>query len=208
MPTTMIVVDDFLQDPRGVRRLALEMDYPELDAATPYAGLNSRKRLRIEGLDEEVSRIVGQRVVPTKDTSHAICRIAFAESAGRNEVHVDPGQWSGILYLSLPENCTGGTEFYRHIRTNSERVPVTAAEQKAMGVRSFQDVLDKIILPDGNDPTKWERLMHVPMRFNRLVLFRPWLWHNAGAGFGDKPENARLVYLTFHDAAPGDRPSA
>ena len=22
-------------------------------------------------------------------------------------------------------------------------------------------------------------------RFNRLLLLRPWLWHNAGPGFGD-----------------------
>jgi hypothetical protein len=29
------------------------------------------------------------------------------------------------------------------------------------------------------------------------VLLRPWLWHTAGPGFGDAPENGRLVYLMF-----------
>ena len=43
--------------------------------------------------------------------------------------------------------------------------------------------------------------MSVPMRFNRLVLLRPWLWHTAGAGFGDRLENGRLVYLMFFAAA-------
>ena len=81
---------------------------------------------------------------------------------------------------------------------------MTHGEQQAMGVRSFQDVLEKVIRPDGNDPTKWERIMQVPMRFNRLVMFRPWLWHNAGPGFGDKLENARLVYLLFFDAVRSD----
>jgi hypothetical protein len=38
------------------------------------------------------------------------------------------------------------------------------------------------------------------MKFNRLILFRPWLWHNAGEGFGERMENARLVYLIFFDA--------
>ena len=36
--------------------------------------------------------------------------------------------------------------------------------------------------------------------FNRLVLLRPWLWHTAGPGFGDRPENARFVYLMFFAA--------
>ena len=39
--------------------------------------------------------------------------------------------------------------------------------------------------------------MTVPMRYNRLVLLRPWLWHTAGPGFGDNLENGRLVYLMF-----------
>lgn len=39
--------------------------------------------------------------------------------------------------------------------------------------------------------------MTVPMRFNRLVLLRPWLWHTASPGFGDSMETGRLVYLLF-----------
>ena len=37
----------------------------------------------------------------------------------------------------------------------------------------------------------------MPMRFNRLVLFRPLLWHSAGDGFGDSLANGRLVQLFF-----------
>lgn len=43
--------------------------------------------------------------------------------------------------------------------------------------------------------------MSVPIRFNRLILLRPWLWHTAGAGFGDRLGNGRLVYLMFFAAA-------
>ena len=56
-------------------------------------------------------------------------------------------------------------------------------------------------MPQTNDPTKWELVRRVPMKFNRLVLFRPWQWHNATPGFGDRPENGRLIYvLVYHDA--------
>ena len=37
--------------------------------------------------------------------------------------------------------------------------------------------------------------MTVPMRFNRLILYRPWLWHSAGPGFGDSNETGRLIQV-------------
>jgi len=36
-----------------------------------------------------------------------------------------------------------------------------------------------------------------PYEVGRLILFSPWLFHNSGPGFGDRPENARLVHLQF-----------
>jgi len=39
--------------------------------------------------------------------------------------------------------------------------------------------------------------LRIPMRYNRLILLRPWLWHTAGESFGNSPETARLVYLMF-----------
>jgi hypothetical protein len=39
------------------------------------------------------------------------------------------------------------------------------------------------------------------LRFNRLVLLRPGLWHTAVPGFGARPENGRLVYLMFFESA-------
>ena len=46
---------------------------------------------------------------------------------------------------------------------------------------------------------KWELTSVVPMRFNRLILLRPWLYHTAGPSFGDCPENCRLVHLFFFE---------
>src|SRR3546814_13932407 len=55
------------------------------------------------------------------NAGHAKFRLTLASDLGRAGVHVDPGYWSGILYLSRPEDCRGGTEFFRHKRTNTER---------------------------------------------------------------------------------------
>ena len=92
MPTSLIVIDDFLPEPHTVRKSALELEYPELDAATPYAGLNSGRRIRIPGLDEEISRIVGERVVSTPNRS-----TRFAESHSPDR----PGE---TRYTSIPDS--------------------------------------------------------------------------------------------------------
>ncbi len=201
MPTSLIIVDDFLSAPdaQQLRDAALRLTYPEQQGAFP--GRNSLERLEMEGLDEAVSHLVGERVRPIQPLrSHAKFRLTLATDVGRAKVHVDEAYWSGILYLSRPEDCQGGTEFFRHRRTGTERAPVGAQELAALGYSTMEEMHRDIVEKDSSDDAKWEMTMRVPMRFNRLVLLRPWLWHTAGPAFGDRPENARLVYLMFFAA--------
>jgi hypothetical protein len=196
MLTTMLVVDDFLNNAEGLREQALRLTYPEQQGAFP--GRNSRERLNIEGLDEAVSRLVGEPLIPVSPLeSHGKCRLTLASDTSRAKVHIDNSHWSGILYLSRNEDSTGGTDFFRHIRTNSDRAPIYPEEFAARGYSSFDEMHADIIEKDSVDDSKWELTTRIPMRFNRLVLLRPWLWHTAGPGFGDTPENGRLVYLMF-----------
>lgn len=196
MPTSLIVVDDFLSDAVAFRDAALRLTYPEQQGAFP--GRNSLERLEIDGLPEYISQLAGERLQPMSPPgSHAKCRITLATDVGRGNVHVDPGYWSGILYLSRPEDCRGGTDFFRHRRTGTDRRPMTPEEVAALGYATYEESHRDIIERDGLDETAWETTMTVPMRFNRLVMLRPWLWHTAGPGFGDSLENGRLVYLMF-----------
>lgn len=104
--------------------------------------------------------------------------------------------------MSQPEDCHGGTEFFRHRATGLDRFPFTRAELDAHGFSTAAEAHAALIERDGTDESAWELLMNVPMRFNRLLLLRPWLFHTAGPGFGDRPDNGRLVYLMFFNQAP------
>jgi len=200
MPTSVIIVDDFLQDPCVVREAALKLTYPSHGAM--FAGRNSVERVAISGLAEQVSRLVGEDLMPIEPLqSHAKCRLTLAQDRGRSRIHVDRSHWSGILYLSRESDCTGGTEFYRHRRTGMDRWPINRDELSATGMASIEEVRREIVEKDSNDPEKWELTMQVPMRFNRLLLLRPWFWHTASPGFGDSLDNGRLVYLMFFAAA-------
>ena len=200
MPTSLIIVDDFLDNPRALREAALRLTYPAGENMFP--GRNSVERINLDGLSAQVSRLVGEPVQPMPPTqAHGKCRITLAGDVGRAKVHVDTAHWSGILYLSEPRDCRGGTEFFRHLPTDSDRAPYNDAEARAMGYPSAREATAAILERDSTDDGKWEMTMRLPMRFNRLVLLRPWLWHTAGEAFGDTIENGRLVYLMFFASA-------
>ena len=199
MPTSMIIVDDFMDDPYSLRNAALSLKYPE--GSGPFPGRNSETRINVEGLDQEVSRLIGEPVRgQPAPQAHGKCRISLAKDKGKAKVHVDPAHWSGILYLSRPEDCRGGTEFFRHLPTGSDRTAYTDEEAAKYGYASVKEMVRGIVSKDSMDDSKWEMTMRVPMRFNRLILLRPWLWHTAGESFGDTFENGRLVYLMFFES--------
>lgn len=196
MPTSLIIVDDFLDNALALREAALRLTYPAQDAMFP--GRNSVERIDIDGLAQQCSRLVGEplEAMPPPQ-AHGKSRITLAADKGKAKVHVDAAHWSGILYLSKPEHCRGGTEFFRHVPTNTDRVAYNDEEAATLGFVSAKSMASEILDRDSTDDAKWEMTQRVPMRFNRLLLLRPWLWHTAGENFGDKLENARLVYLMF-----------
>ena len=192
----LFVIDDFLRNPETVRAQALSLTYA---VGGRYPGLNSLQKLRIEGLDEVISSLVREpvRAPWSDDFSHGSCRVALASDYKPGRIHIDQSHWSGILYLSRPEDCQGGTEFFRHTPTGTDRVPMDPESLRKSGYSSYEELQKDILDKDALDRSNWEHTMTVPMRFNRLVLLQPHYWHTAGPGFGDSLENARLIYLMF-----------
>ena len=194
------VIDDFLANAEQVREHALSLTYSR---SGTYPGRGSVERLTIGGLDDAISAITRQRLSADWPDNHAhsTCRVTLARDEGDARIHVDPNYLSGILYLSRPEDCSGGTDFFRHKRTGTDRMPATLKGLQDMGYGSYSELEEDLIHKDGGDRSKWEQTMSVPMRFNRLVLLHPYYWHTAGPGFGDSLENGRLVYLLFYQRA-------
>ena len=111
-------------------------------------------------------------------------------------------QATGRASFSRPEDCRGGTEFYRHKRTGTDRCPINTEALSKVGYASYEDLQRDILDKDALERSEWELTMTVPMRFNRLVLLQPQYWHTAGPGFGDSLENGRLIYLMFFLRGP------
>ena len=201
MLPALTIIDDFLSDPWAARRAALALEYAPPGTGGNYPGRDTTGALPVDAIDASVSRQLGVELVGAPGTEHGHCRMTLKADRGRSGVHVDPAFYSGILYLSRPEDClkpgAGGTDFFRHKRTGLERVPANGAELAATGYDTVDDLVADVVNKDTTHPAKWERVMRVPMRFNRLVLFSPWQFHTAAPGFGTDPESARLVMLLF-----------
>ena len=161
MPTSLLVVDDFLgaRDALALREAGLRLTYPP-DQKGAFPGRNSVERVEIDGLTEAVSRLVGEKLrAAPPPQSHAKFRITLAGDVGRAKVHIDKAHWSGVLYLSRPEDCRGGTEFFRHLPTQSDRAPMTDQELAAAGFSSQEQMYQEIVSKHTVDDSKWEMTM-------------------------------------------------
>lgn len=205
MLPSLIIIDDFLKDPWAARRAALALDYDPARQHGNFPGQNSTAPLDTAAVDVAVSRHLGIRLGAAPGTQHGHCRLTRKGDKGKSGVHIDPASYSGILYLSRPEDCArpdaGGTDFFRHKRTGLESVPQDPARIAASGYDDINALVEDVVNKDTLMPAKWERTMRVPARFNRLLLFSPWQFHNAAPGFGTTPEDARLVMLLFFGPA-------
>lgn len=200
MQHTLFVIDDFLDLAPKLRQEGILATYPTPKQQTYFPGKNANRTIIIDGLDALISNLVSQKLTPSLTNSHAKFRLALVGDKGKGGVHIDNCQWSGILYLSRNEDCVGGTNFYKHKDLNSDVAPLTKTDLHLMGLASFESFWNDVLLKDSNNMDKWELTTHIPMKFNRLILFRPWLFHDAGPSFGNTPENGRLIYPLFYDA--------
>lgn len=200
MLLSMMVIDDFYEDPMEVRRGALALEYDPITPDTPYPGRNSKKAMLWANSDQMFSQILREPLRGHMGLAHGRFRLSMVNDVRGADIHVDPGcVWAGVLFMTLPQHCRGGTEFFRHRDYGTEGAPLTPEDLKLYGPNETnRDTLtNRLTEVDGRDRSKWEKIMTIPMKFNRLVLFRGWAWHTAGESFGTTPENCRMVQLFF-----------
>lgn len=199
MRTNIIIVDDFLDDPWAMRQTALSANYPEPGDKT-YPGRNSDRSYLTEDIIERVQNRCGNYIVPAEGTSCGVFRTSLESDTFEQYIHVDPGfDIGGVLYLNTPNQCvsSAGTSFWYHRRLGIERVPDSPEAGRRLGFTCYDEIRKELIYGDGLNPELWERYAYAPMKYNRLVLFDPALWHSHGSNFGDNIHNGRLVMLFF-----------
>jgi hypothetical protein len=192
------IVDGFYTDPNFIRSLSLSLQ-KESQSNGNYAGIMTEQSFFTQEHVDTPSQLLGHPVKPGTQLTGKI-RFTKLGDVYKQDIHFDFGDnlaWAGVCYLSPnhPENHPG-TIFWKHRRTGLESIPRAMEGLQQHGWNSV-DELKTFLDEEGTRHELWEQTMVVPYRFNRLVLFRPWMFHSPGPAFGDSVETARVVQTIF-----------
>lgn len=117
-----VVIDDFLDIVDEICFRVLVMDYLVLLGEQYFLGRNLVELLCIQGMDELISRIVGEFLQLVEGISYGKFRLVLEGERGKGGVYIDNCDWLGILYLLKDKDCQGGIDFYWYNQLNSDRV--------------------------------------------------------------------------------------
>lgn len=168
MRKSIEVVDDFYRAPMAVRQAALQRSVWPHDGGEP-GHARTYTAVASPEVREQLGRVTG--FDPADGGSlEGYFEFIGSAAASRLTPRIGASHWTAVVYLNLPGQCSGGVGFYR-------------LRQAA---------------PQDSAPSLWEETSHIPMQFNRMVLFRSSaLAHRPSSGFGEHPESGRLTQV-FH----------
>lgn len=193
---SFLVVDDFLPNPWAAREAALGDKYTNLNETGKYSPFRATS-----SMVRRISDLLGTKLAPAGGLGTGRYNYRLARERHVCDIHVDSCAWGGVLFLNPPQQCRGGTSFWRHKKTGLERWPNRVEQAELLARYRITNCWEFFVTREGMRRERWERCLEVPMRFNRLVLFRGEFFHSHSHYFGTRRDNARLTQLFFFDEA-------
>lgn len=190
--------DDFAPDAKEIRDAIIAGEfsmYGHADGAQYRIG-----SYPVDHWMDHISKLVGGRVVNRLSGF----RLDLAGELPKSWVHSDGmcAEYASVLYLNLPEQCAGGTAFWRHTALNVDRLQ-PKEELTKQGIHA--DWYYRMMEREWKDLTFWEQIGMAEMKFNRFVTYPTSLFHSRFPfeAFGSGPQDGRLVWVCFYDIERG-----
>lgn len=128
-------------------------------------------------------------------------RLNLAGELPHSWVHSDDicAKFASVLYLNLPEQCQGGTAFWKHEALGMDRL-LSDEELREKGIDYL--AFHRFMTREWKDLTFWKQHGFVPMKFNRFITYPTCYFHSRYPfeAFGSGPEDGRLIWVCFYDA--------
>jgi hypothetical protein len=188
---SFVIVDDFYADPVAVRRLLLTTPYPVWDRDVSGANLVEYSDCR-QGFQlsfNEPQDAIRALCAQTLDVRLPRNRTSFVSNLFRSHTEPPSGAQprphddgiciAAIVMLNTPEECAGGTAFYRSRAPALTCMPIQADEYRARRGQVYTGTRNEVgagYFLDGWEQY-WERVATVEMRFNRLLIYPGVLFH-------------------------------
>jgi hypothetical protein len=168
MNHTLLVVDDFYDDPDTVVAQALALPFRRVPGAN-FPGVAAETFQDQLALMKRVAGALGSGAAVKYRGEQGMFRITTeADMLTRTSmVHLDSSDWSGVIYLN--REPTEGTSFYRHRRLDLSYVGAEANQRPEVRRAIEEDTLN---------PDAWELIYEIPMKYNRLLVFDGKYFHS------------------------------
>lgn len=199
MLDNVYIIDDFYENPDAIRSLALRTSYLKFDDTSNYPGFESETSFFAENHAEKFKKYIGKDIyINPEKYVYGKFRYSVEGALSYSDVHIDSPDWSAMVYLTLDKDCKGGLAIFKHKDTCMIEIPQSQEEFLKLGYKGFGDFDRKVVAPDTKNPDAWELVELIPMKYNRLVLFKgSQYFHSITHKFGKNVENGRLTHSFF-----------
>ena len=170
-----------------------------------WPGMNSVNTFFNDKFIDAFRKVTGENIIHSNDGRSGFFRSTTKNDKFKQLIHFDPNPkqvWAGVWYGTpitdeeTQNRC--GTSFWYHKKLQITKMPLIEEERRKLGFYGHNEMRN-FMETEGIDTSLWECHFNVPFKYNRMVIFRPWLWHSIAGMFGDSKETARLVQLFFLD---------
>lgn len=186
--TTVIVCEDFYEDPHSVREYALSLDYEESDY---HRGRRTHTPHIFPGTKEKIEQILGKKIICWTETYGMCGRFQYCTAEDALVYHSDLQQWAAVVYLTPDAPYETGTSLLSHKKTGARHSSDPRIAQ------AWDETAPTGLFLDG---TPWNEIDKVGNVFNRLVIWDGHCPHTASKYFGFTKETSRLFHIFFFDA--------
>lgn len=186
----VVTIDNFYKRPDLVRDLILQTPAP-IWKENPEGSLNfvdyldCRHYLRLDlgepcwRIRELAARYLGVEILkPVPEfVTNVFKWLKEKELKGVPFPHSDHEAFAALVYLNTEEECRGGTAFYKNKALNSNYMI------------DSQEAVDKVFIPENKEDGTcyfhersdefWEAYSHIPMAYNRLLMYPGRLFHGS-----------------------------
>jgi hypothetical protein len=190
-----LAVDNFATDAAAVREAVLAGGFESKrgpDGAM-YTGIS---QYAVPQWFKQIEFYVGAPITPKL----SCFRLNLAGELPHSWVHSDDicAKWASVLYLNTPEQCAGGTAFWRHERLGMNRL-LSREELTARGMDP--DMFYQYMSAEWKNLGAWRRVALMPMAFNRFITYPTCFFHSRWPfeAFGNSPADGRLIWVCFYD---------
>jgi hypothetical protein len=185
--TTIIVCEDFYEDPYSVREYALSLEYEESDY---HRGRRTHTPHIFPGTKEKLEQILGKKIIHWSETYGMCGRFQYCTAEDALVYHSDSQQLAAVVYLTPDAPHETGTSLLRHKKTGARHCSHPDIMQ------AWSETAPTGLFLDG---TPWDEIDKVGNVFNRLVIWDGHCPHTASRYFGFTKETSRLFHIFFFD---------